>query len=129
MRCPSKLTIDENSIIGDRCELDARGSVLIGKNCNLSSEVHIWTGQHDPKGVHFEYVVKPVVIKDRCWISSNTIVLPGVTMGEGSVLAAGGVLTRDTEPFSIYAGVPAKKIGERPHELEYVFNSNHWWFV
>ena len=129
LRCPSRLVVGENSIIGDQCEIDARGNVTIGKNCNLSSEVHIWTGQHDSKGIYFEYISKPVVINDRCWVSSNTIILPGVTMGEGAVLAAGAVLTTDAEPFGIYAGIPAKKIGERPHELKYVFDSNHWWFI
>lgn len=128
-RRPSNIKIGEGSIIGDRCELDGRGGLTIGKNCNLSSEVHIWTAQHDLQASQFDYVKEPVEIGDRCWISSNTIILPGVKLGEGTVLAAGAVLTHSTEPFSVYAGVPAKKIGERNSQLEYEFDGNHDWFI
>jgi acetyltransferase-like isoleucine patch superfamily enzyme len=129
LRCPSRITIGKGSIIGDRCELDGRGGLHIGEDCNLSSEVHIWTGQHDAQSVEFDYETASVQIGDRCWVSSNTIILPGVSMGEGSVLAAGAVLTKDTEPYGIYAGVPAKKIGERNRNLKYNFDGSHDYFM
>lgn len=128
-RRPSRIKIGQGSIIGDRCELDGRGGLTIGKFCNLSSEVHIWTAQHDPQASRFDYTRKPVEIGNRCWISSNTVILPGVKLGEGTVLAAGAVLTHDTEPFSIYAGVPARKIGDRNNQLKYEFDGSHDWFV
>jgi acetyltransferase-like isoleucine patch superfamily enzyme len=129
LRCPSRITIGKGSIIGDRCELDGRGGLYIGENCNLSSEVRIWTAQHDSQSSQFDYVTAPVKIGDRCWVSSNTIILPGISMGDGSVLAAGAVLTKDAEPYGIYAGVPARKIGERNRELKYNFDGSHDWFI
>lgn len=50
---------------------------------------------------------------DYCWICSRAIVLPGVNIGEGAVVAAGAVVCKDVEPWSVVGGVPAKKIGER----------------
>lgn len=128
-RNPSKISIGRGTVIGDRCELDGRGGLLIGEHCNFSSEVHIWTAQHDPQGEYFDYVKNPVVIGNRCWISSNTIILPGVCVGDGAVLAAGAVLTKDADPYSIYGGVPAKKIGERNKNLNYCFDGSHDWFI
>lgn len=128
-RRPDNIVIGEGTIIGDCCELDGRGGIKIGKNCNLSSEVRIWTAQHDPQGSDFDYVREPVTIGDKCWISSNTVILPGVNLGDGVVLAAGAVLTKNAEPYSIYAGVPAKKIADRNNNLMYSFDGSHDWFV
>jgi maltose O-acetyltransferase len=60
-----------------------------------------------------------VIIGDHVWIAYRAVILPGVTIGEGAVVAAGAVVTRDVEPFPIVAGVPAKKIGERNRNLDY----------
>ena len=122
------ISIGKGSIIGDNNILDGRGGLKIGENCNLSSEVHIWTAQHDVNGEYFEFVSRPVVIEDRCWISSNTTILPGVTIHEGAVVASGSVVTKDAEPYAIYAGIPAKKIGERNRSLQYEFLGMHDWF-
>lgn len=64
----------------------------------------------------------PVKIHGRVWISCRTIILPGVTIGEGAVIAAGAVVTKDVELYSIYGGIPAVKIGERNRNLIYNFN-------
>ena len=68
-------------------------------------------------------------IKDRCWISGDTTILPGVTSGEGCVIASGAVVTTDCEPYGIYAGIPAKRIGERTKNVFYKFDGSHDWFV
>lgn len=62
-----------------------------------------------------------VEIGDRAWIGSNVVVLPGVTIGEGAVCCAGCVVTKDVEPYAVVAGIPAKKVGERPRVLTYEF--------
>lgn len=54
-----------------------------------------------------------VEIGNRVWIGSNVIILPGVHIGEGAVCCAGCVITKDIEPFSVVAGIPARKVGER----------------
>ncbi len=121
MRAPYKIRIGEGSIIGSDSKLDGRNGIVIGNNVNFSTGVWIWTEQHDPQCPFFSCTDKggPVVIGDRVWISCRAVILPRVTIGEGAVIAAGAVVTRDVEPFAIYAGVPAKKIGERNRDLVY----------
>lgn len=124
IRSPWNLEIGEGSIIGDKSILDARRGIKIGRNVNFSTGVWIWTEQHGVNNIDFSCAGEggSVVIEDRCWCGPRTIILPGKTMAEGSVLAAGAVLTKDTEPFSINAGIPAKKIGERNRDINYELN-------
>jgi acetyltransferase-like isoleucine patch superfamily enzyme len=60
-------------------------------------------------------IAKPVVIEEDVWIAANAIILPGVRLGRGAVVAAGAVVTRDVLPFQVVAGVPARQIGHRGH--------------
>lgn len=125
IRAPYNLVIGKGSIIGDNCLLDSRNGVYIGENVNLSSEVHIWTEQHDYRSKDFSCYSSPdmgVRIGDLAWIGSNTIILPRVTIGKGAVICAGAVVTKDVEPYSVVAGVPAKKIAQRPQDVDYSFN-------
>jgi acetyltransferase-like isoleucine patch superfamily enzyme len=55
------------------------------------------------------------------WIGCNVVILPGVTIGEGAVCCSGCVVTKDVEPYAVVAGIPAKKVNERPHDLRYEF--------
>ncbi len=63
-----------------------------------------------------------VVIGDRAYVATRSTILPGVTIGEGAVVAAGAVVTKDVAPFTIVGGVPARFIGERPRDLDYVLD-------
>ena len=121
-----KCRIGSGTIIGDDSLIDSRGGVIIGRNCNFSSEVRLWTAQHNIQSKTFSYVSAPVIVEDRSWISSNVIILPGVKIGEGCVVAAGAVVTKDCDPYGIYGGVPAKKIGTRNNKLTY---GKHDWFL
>lgn len=123
---PYYLTIGEGSIIGDKNLLDARNGIEIGSNVNFSANVSIYTEQHDYRDLDFKCSdgKKKVKIGDRAWIGPNVIILPGVTIGEGAVCAAGCVVTRDVEPYTVVAGIPAMKISVRPTGLRYVFNGS-----
>lgn len=126
MRCPEQLTLGDGTIIGDNAILDARRGLTMGRNVNLSSNVSIYTLQHDHRDPDFncppENKVKfSVEIDDRAWLGSNVIVLPGVHIGEGAVCCAGCVVTKDVEPYAVVAGIPAKKVSERPRNLKYEF--------
>lgn len=66
-----------------------------------------------------------VIIKDYAWIGSNVIILPKVTIGKGAVVAAGSVVTKSVPDYTLVAGIPAKKIGERNQNLQYQFNGAH----
>ena len=123
-----KITIGDGTIIGDDCILDGRFGLVIGSNVNLSSRASIYTMHHDVDDSEFGGSGGKVFIGDRVWISSNTIVLPGVTIYEGAVLAAGAIATKDLEPFSIYAGVPAIKKRNRNKDLKYNFDGDTIWF-
>ena len=126
LRCTQKLVIGKGSIIGYNAILDARCGLIIGQNVNLSSNVSIYTLQHDHRDPLFrcnELQKKmSVEIDDRVWIGSNVIVLPGVHIGEGAVCCAGCVVTKDVPPYTVVAGIPAKKVGERPTLLKYEFD-------
>jgi acetyltransferase-like isoleucine patch superfamily enzyme len=127
IRAGYNLVLGEGSIVGDNSLLDARQGITIGRNVNLSSRVSIYTEQHDHRDPYFKnnsdsaYGVK---IDDRVWIGPNVIILHSVHIGEGAVIAAGSVVTKSISPFSIVAGIPAKKIGERNKNLKFEFDGN-----
>ena len=115
----SKIEVGSNSVIGHNVTLDGRAGIRIGKNVNISSEVMIWTKQHDHSDSKFKIVGGKVIIEDYVWISARAIILPGITIGKGAVIAAGSVVTKTVEPYSIMAGVPAKIIGKRGKNMKY----------
>jgi acetyltransferase-like isoleucine patch superfamily enzyme len=118
----AKIKMGDSNIIGDNALLDGRQGLILGNNVNLSSNVSIYTLQHDHRTPNFGSVGGKVVIGDRAWLSSNVIVLPGVTIGEGAVCCAGCVVAKDVEPYTVVAGIPAKKVNERPKDLLYEFD-------
>lgn len=131
-RYPWNIKIGRGSIIGDHAILDARFGIEIGENVNLSTGVWMWTLQHDVHSPTFgiEGEGKRIRIGDRAWISSRSTILPGCTVEEGCVVAASAVVTKScSEPFGIYGGVPAKKIGVRNQNLIYVFDGGHRRFL
>lgn len=126
IRAPYNLIIGEGSQIGDHAVLDARSGIVIGENVNISSNVSVWTLQHDYRNKSFDcFSTKDrnmkVVIEKHVWLGCNVVVLPGCIIGEGAVCCAGSVITKDVAPFSVVAGIPAKKIADRPHTLIYKF--------
>lgn len=131
IRTPYNLHIGKGSIIGDNALLDARNGLQMGENVNISSNVSIYTEQHDHRDEHFrctEGQDKSVTIGDRVWLGSNVTVLPGVKIGEGAVCCAGCVVTKDVAPFEVVAGIPAKKVNIRPQSLSYEFDGSTCWF-
>jgi maltose O-acetyltransferase len=131
VRSPANIEIGEGSIIGFDCILDGREHITIGRHVNLSSGAALWTLQHDHRDPEFRSVGGPIAVGDRAWISFRATVLPGITVGEGAVVAAGAVVTRNVPDYAIVAGVPARVVGERtPRELTYdLQNGSEPWFV
>lgn len=131
IRAPQKLVIGKGSIVGDRAILDARNGIIIGENVNFSSEVAIWTEQHDHRDPLFNCNSGDnyqVIIGNRVWLGPRVTVLHSVTIGEGAVVAAGAVVTKDVEPFTIVAGIPARQIGIRNPNLIYEFSGESGYF-
>lgn len=125
-----QLSIGDNSSIGDGAILDSRGGLSIGNNVNFSTQVHIWSAQHDWKSSEFAYESKPVAIGDHAWIGPRVTILPGVVIGAGAVVAAGAVVTADVAEYDLVAGIPARTIGKRPqvdYELSHPSRKTIWW--
>ena len=129
IRCPSRITIGPRSIIGHGSILDGRGGLIIGSDVNLSSEVMIWTAQHDPQSEYFDTVYGVVTIEDYAWVSCRTILLPGITIGRGAIVAAGAVVTKSVPPLTIVGGIPAVVIGKRSSDLKYHGGNPQPWFI
>ena len=126
----ARISIGPGSIIGQDAIIDGRAGVTIGASVNFAGQVAIYTEQHDVEDLDFAVVGGPVVVGDRAWLSFRSTILPGVTIGEGAVVAAGAVVTRDVAPFTIVGGVPARPIGTRPRALRYDLADNPVpWFV
>lgn len=132
IREPWKISIGKGTIIGDRNILDGRNGIKIGNYVTFASNVSIWTEQHDHRDPWFRCDTQkklPVEIGNRAWIGPNTVILHSVHIGEGAVVAAGAVVTKDVEAFSIVAGIPAKKIGERNKNLKYEMDGSYLSFI
>ena len=140
---PSGIEIGHNTIIGNNAFLDGRFKrtwvekehklsrymkdflhpkerpLKIGNNVSIAGEVRIYTMEHDIDDPHFAEIGGPVVIDDYVVIGSRCMILPGVHIGKGAVIASGAVVTKDVEPFSVVGGIPAKEIKKRSTDLRY----------
>lgn len=110
---PSGITIGVDTIVGNNVFLDGRSPITIGNHVDIASEVMVYSSQHDVDDPEFKAVYKPVTIGDYVFIGPRTIVLPGVNIGDGAIVAAGAVVSKDVLPFTVVGGVPATKIRDR----------------
>lgn len=116
---PNRLKTGYNVHINRQCLIDARGYLSIGNNVSISLRSAIVTGSHDHRSPTFDFVRTKITIEDNVWMGFQSTIVGNVKIGEGAVICAGAVVTKDVEPWSIVAGVPAKKIGERPRDIKY----------
>ena len=118
---PSGISIGEDTIVGDHAFLDGRAALTIGSHVDIASSVMIYNSEHDLESEKFSARTEPVEIGDYVFVGPRAIILPGVKIGKGAVVAAGAVVTKDVPEFTIVGGVPAGKIGERrernPHYI------------
>lgn len=127
-----KLSIGKGSVVGDHCKLDARCGITIGDNVDIGTNVSFWTASHDMNDPFFhgnKTNSGSIIVENRAWIGSHAIILDNVHIGEGAVVCAGAVVTKDVPPFAVVAGIPARKIKERSHNLRYTFTgADNYWF-
>lgn len=118
-----KVSFGRHNVINFGCLFDGRHHpIRIGDNVSIGPEATILTLGHDPRSPDFGDKGGPVTIGDRAWIGYRAIILPGVEIGEGAAVGAGAVVTKDVPPFTIVAGNPAVKIGDRPRDLTYTLD-------
>jgi acetyltransferase-like isoleucine patch superfamily enzyme len=105
------IIIGDNSFINQRCLIFP--GVTIGQNVSIGPNTTLITATHvmGPSSRRADATVfKPINIGDGCWLATNVVILPGISIGKGSVIAAGSVVINDCDPDSLYGGVPAKCI-------------------
>lgn len=109
------VSIGNNSAISTYCHIWGAGGVKIGNDVLIAAHCCITSQTHDTSCeiLRGRMIFKKVVIEDNVWLGYNVIVLPGVTIGTGSVIGAGSVVTRDIPPYSIAVGNPARVIKKR----------------
>ena len=112
------LIIGNNVGIAQNCFIQVRGFVSIGSNVMFGPNVSIFSENHgfertDVPMIKQTTVRKGVVIEDDVWLGTQSVILDGVTIGKGSIVAAGAIVNVNVPPYSIVAGVPAKIIKSR----------------
>lgn len=112
VKYPWKLEVGDYSWLAD-CYIDNLDKVTIGKNCCISQQAVLITGNHNYKMTGFDLITAPIILEDGAWIGASAKVCPGVTLHSHSVLTLGSIATNNLMPYTIYQGNPAVKIKER----------------
>ena len=108
IRKPKNICIGNNVSINKNVLLDGRGGKLtIEDSVDVAKDAQIWTLGHNINDINHRTVGSDVTIRHHAWVCTRAIVLPGVTIGEGAIVAAGAVVTKDVPPYAVVAGVPA----------------------
>jgi putative colanic acid biosynthesis acetyltransferase WcaF len=112
---PWNLVCEDVVAIADDAEIYNPATVVLRSHCVVSQQAYLCGASHDYDDPAFPMVWMPITIGRYAWIAARAAVQPGVNVGEGAVLGLGAIATRDLEPWMIYAGIPARKIGQRKH--------------
>jgi maltose O-acetyltransferase len=128
---PRNIIIGDDTIVGEFAVLDGREKLIIGNHVALATGVMIYNSEHNIEAEHFAadegIASASVAIGDYVFIGPRAILLPGVSIGKGAIVAAGAVVTKDVEPFTIVGGVPARTIGKRQNQdLHYRLGRARW---
>ena len=110
---PWKLTMGAYACLSEEVDCYSVDEIKIGNQTTVSQGVKLCTASHDIGSRIMELITKPIVIGDNAWVAAWSILLPGVTIGDGSVVGAGSVVTRDVEPWTVVGGNPAKALKNR----------------
>ena len=124
---PRNIVIGEDTIIGEGAVLDGRDKLIFGNHVDVATQVMFYNGQHDIHDQNFKATFAPIVVEDYVFIGPRAIILPGVTIKKGAVVAAGAVVTKDVQEYMVVGGVPAKPIAERKaKDLNYRLGRAAW---
>jgi putative colanic acid biosynthesis acetyltransferase WcaF len=110
---PRHLELGEGALVGPGAELYNQGRIAIGPHCVISQRAFLCASTHSTSDPAFALEARPIALGRGCWVAAEAFVGPGVTMGDGAVLAARGALFEDAEAMGIYRGNPAVLLGQR----------------
>lgn len=113
--CGYNFCVNSNSYINGVGGIEIGNNVLLGSGVVISSGEHQYNDSLDPVVLQ-KIIPKKIIIGNGVWIGANAVIMPGVTLAEGTVVGAGAIVTKSTEPFSVMVGVPARKIKKREKE-------------
>lgn len=102
-----KVRIGRNAIVMPNSLMMASGTITIEDNVRMAAYVKLISNNHDPYD-RMILTCMPVVLKRNCWIGAGAVILPGVTVGENSIVGVGSVVTKDVPDNTVVAGNPAK---------------------
>jgi maltose O-acetyltransferase len=108
-----RVSIGSGTFVNHECFFDNSAPIRVGVDCAIGMRTSIVTASHElgsPQRRAGANTAAPVVIEDGCWIGANVTILARVTIGHGTVVAAGAVVTEDCKSDAIYAGVPARQV-------------------
>ena len=109
-----KVTFEDGCMINSFSRFFGHGGIEVGENCQFGPGVTVTTTGHDYKENNLREIFKKVTIGERVWIGANVTILPGVTIGDYTVVGAGSVVTRDLPPNAVAVGSPAQAIKHFP---------------
>src|SRR5699024_4719688 len=113
------IKIGESVFINYGCRFQDQGQIVIGDECLVGYNVVLTTINHDYNPLNRGTMhLEPIVLKKRVWIGSNSTVVPGVTIGENSIVAAGSVVNKDVAPNTIVGGVPARFVSNLEDKIQ-----------
>lgn len=115
----SKITLGNHVIIGPNNVFLVRGGLEVGNNVNISGFSYFISQEHDVNDPWGHTKLAPIKIEDHVWVATNSTIMPGVTLGEGCVVAAGSVVVKDVPPYTVVGGNPAKPIKNRSRDIKY----------
>lgn len=110
---PWNLIAADGVVVGPRVDLYNKAMISLGEQTVLSQDSYVCTASHEVNSMSMALVVNPIGIGKQVWVASRAIVLPGVTIEDGAVIAAGSVVTKNVESWSVVGGNPAKFIKKR----------------
>ena len=114
---PWMLQCEDMVAIANDVEIYNPSSVYLGSHAIISQGAYLCGASHDYDNPAFPLISKPIILQPYSWICARAVVQMGVSVGKGAILAVGGVASKNLDPWCIYGGVPAKKIGNRSHKI------------
>jgi putative colanic acid biosynthesis acetyltransferase WcaF len=113
VKMPWHLVLEDRATVGVRCEIYNLGPITLRERCTVAQQAYLCAGTHDFSLPNLPLVVGPIEVGADAFVCARAFVLPGVMIGEGAIVGACSVVTKDVAPWTVVAGNPARPVGHR----------------